>query len=201
MPKRVFVCSPLRAETSEGYAKNIQIARELTRAVLLAGHAPFTPHLWYSTHLDDTRPEQRAMGMAAGAAWLRVADEIWVYAADEFGCSAGMKKEIALAGQLSLPVRVVWMPECFAEVKVRHVADNAVREIQAQSQQNGAAQLTNKEIDDEIAAARAARQPAPPPTTTQLDTCTRCNAELPKVRRFDLCENCLALDPPTTTEA
>lgn len=119
MPKRVFVCSPLRAPTSEGYAKNLQIARELTRAVLLAGHAPYTPHLFYTEFLDDTNEQERSLGMQAGQAWLRLADEIWVFATDEESCSSGMRAEIRLAQSFSLPVRVVWMPEEFAKIAVR----------------------------------------------------------------------------------
>ena len=173
--KRIFVCSPLRAETSEGYARNLQIARELTRAVLLAGHAPYTPHLWYTSHLDDTREDQRKMGMAAGASWLRVADEIWVYAIDESECSSGMKAEILAAGKFQLSVKAVWMPECFAEVRARHLADRSFRAIQDGAQRNGTAKLTEAEIDAEIAAMRS--KFLPPCGCSWLSPSLACQAE------------------------
>lgn len=120
--RRVFVCSPLRAPSIEGFHQNRRLAKELTLAVLRAGHAPYTPHLWYSDLLDDAKPAEREKGMKAGAAWLRVADEIWVYAVGLEECSAGMKSEVQLAERLALPIRVVWMPEPFAEVRARWLA-------------------------------------------------------------------------------
>lgn len=124
-PMRVFVCSPLRAPTPEGYALNIKLARELTLAVLRAGHAPYTPHLWYSELLDDRIESERKLGMAAGAAWLRVADEIWVYADSYDQCSAGMKSEVEAAQKFALPLRVVFMPPAFEAVRTNIVMSTA----------------------------------------------------------------------------
>lgn len=122
---RIFVCSPLRAATPEALEANVSLARDLTRAVLGSGHAAFTPHLFYTPFLDDKNDVERALGMAAGAAWLRVADELWVYAENEDEVSAGMKSEILLAGRLSVPVRVVYMPPQFLAVK--HARERGVR--------------------------------------------------------------------------
>ena len=67
------------------------------------GYAPFAPHLLYPRFLDDNEPDERALGMAAGKAWLAVCDELWQWGAT---ISAGMAEEIALAHELGIPVKV-----------------------------------------------------------------------------------------------
>ncbi len=95
--KRVFVCSPYRGEV----ARNIDVAREICRAVVLAGDAPLAPHLLYPAFLDDAVGAERALGCSAGLAWLAVADEILVVGPP----TEGMEREISAANALGVPIR------------------------------------------------------------------------------------------------
>lgn len=95
------------------FACNQQRARELCHSVTLAGHAPYAPHLLFTQFLDDAKPAERALGIAAGKAFLQVCDELWFD--ERYGISTGMKAEIELAangferppfgGWKSIPVR------------------------------------------------------------------------------------------------
>jgi hypothetical protein len=110
--KRVFVCSPLKADTKEGILKNIKRAQDLCHLATINDVAPFASHAFYTLFLDDLDPVQRAQGMAAGNAWLRASHELWVWS--KLGTSAGMASEIELARSCSIPV--VFDPPCWAGV-------------------------------------------------------------------------------------
>jgi hypothetical protein len=104
--KTVFIISPLRgtpsqlekcrtdADRADLLQTNMEHAEALCHEVMTKyGHAAFAPHVFYPLFLDDRKPEERALGMAAGRAWLAKADEAWVWSRD--GISAGMLEEIA----------------------------------------------------------------------------------------------------------
>jgi hypothetical protein len=95
--KRVFVCSPYRGDV----AANVEIARAACREVLRQRDAPLAPHLHYPDLLDDEVPDERALGMSAGRAWLLAADEVLVVGP----VSPGMREEIDLARARGIPVR------------------------------------------------------------------------------------------------
>ena len=100
--KRVFVCSAYRGDV----AANVETARAACREVLRAGNAPFAPHLLYPDLLDDDVAEERALGIAAGRAWLAASHEILVVGA----ITDGMREEIAAAQALGIPVRYAATP-------------------------------------------------------------------------------------------
>jgi len=117
---RVFVCSKLRAGPGgvPSIADNIARAKRLCIVAVRAGAAPFAPHVFYpSLGLDDTRREEREMGMAAARRWLAVSDEIWVDAKDESECSQGMLSEVELARKMDFPIKIVFAPECWVKVR------------------------------------------------------------------------------------
>lgn len=114
--KRIFVCSPLRADTPAGVASNAAFAERLCRAVCDAGHAPFAAHLLYPRFLDDNDFKQREQGIAAGCAWLEAADAVWV--STRYGISSGMEHEIRYAMSRGIPV--LFNPEPFAAVTALH---------------------------------------------------------------------------------
>lgn len=113
--KRIFVCSPL----SGAIVPNIALAKDLCRAVIKAGHSPFAPHTIYTEYLDDQIQSDRQAGIECGMAWLRVADEIWVFAEEKAQCSTGMLAEMEWAEKLTIAPLVVWMPEPFLPFKGR----------------------------------------------------------------------------------
>jgi len=67
-------------------------------------NAPFGSHLLYAQDgiLDDTNPEERRLGMAAGFAWGGVADLVAVYT--DRGISGGMWKGIEVAKGRGTPI-------------------------------------------------------------------------------------------------
>jgi hypothetical protein len=67
------------------------------------GEAPFASHYLYTEVLDDDQAVQRELGMAAGFAWMQVADYVAVYC--DLGISSGMKEGIKHARQFGLEVK------------------------------------------------------------------------------------------------
>ncbi len=73
--KRIFICSPLRGNIKE----NIEKAKEYSREVVLAGHIPITPHIYFTQFLNDDDPKEREIGMEMGRKLLDICDEMWIY--------------------------------------------------------------------------------------------------------------------------
>ena len=78
-------------------ARNLAYARACMADCLARGEAPYASHLLYAQPgvLDDTKPDERALGMAAGFAWGERADATVVYT--DLGTSAGMAAGIEQA--------------------------------------------------------------------------------------------------------
>ena len=96
--RRVFICSPYRGDIE----RNVQTARDLCYAATRTGAAPFAPHSLYPQFLDDAMQDDRAAGINAGLAFMRVCDELWCPKGVE--PTEGMKHEIAYAKMLTLPI-------------------------------------------------------------------------------------------------
>lgn len=71
-------------------ARNENYARAAMADCLRRGEAPLASHLLYTQPgiLDDTKPEQRALGIRAGDAWAVHAEKTVVYY--DLGITAGM---------------------------------------------------------------------------------------------------------------
>ena len=87
----LHVCSPYRGDTK----RNKEYARKLTRAALDNGFIPVTVHLYLTEATDDTNPEERVRGMAAGMKILENCKYILI--GDRYGISEGMKAEMTFA--------------------------------------------------------------------------------------------------------
>lgn len=100
----VVLESPFSAPTPEGIQENIAYARRCIRDALDRGEAPIASHLLFTQDgiLDDTVPEERAMGMLAGWTWTRYAQRIVVYV--DRGVSKGMEKGIEVAQGYGIPI-------------------------------------------------------------------------------------------------
>ena len=94
--RRVFLCSPYRGAV----ARNVALAREAGRRILLAGDTVFVPHLYLPQMLDDDDPREREIGLRAGLAWLPFCDAV-VVAGDT---TEGMRREIAEARAMGIPI-------------------------------------------------------------------------------------------------
>ncbi len=84
--KLVIIESPYAGEVDT----NVDYARLCVRDSLKRGEAPIASHLLYTQPkvLDDNVPGERALGIAAGLAWRKVADLTAVYT--NLGISKGM---------------------------------------------------------------------------------------------------------------
>ncbi len=100
--RRVYICSPYRAENDAELDRNINYARELTRQAIESGLAPITPHLYMTQCLDEGEPWERELGMAAGEALLKGCD--FVLAGIRHGISEGMRAEIKVAEMAGIEV-------------------------------------------------------------------------------------------------
>ena len=87
----LYVCSPYRGDTK----RNKEYARKLTREALDNGFIPVTVRLYLTEATDDTNPEERVRGMAAGMKILENCKYILI--GDRYGISEGMKAEMTFA--------------------------------------------------------------------------------------------------------
>lgn len=99
MMKKVYICSPLGGNVKE----NIEQAKQYAKYALMCGMAPVVPH-FYALCLDDNKPDERAIGMAAGMALLWFCDELWV-----FGdmMTEGMQHEVDFCMNLNIKIRYI----------------------------------------------------------------------------------------------
>lgn len=108
--KKLYICSPFRAKDGKELVRNINYARELTRAAVEAHMAPITPHLYLTQCLDEEIPEERAAGLKIGLELMKTCD--FVLAGVKYGISEGMREEINTARETGAEV-----------IKVEHVGD------------------------------------------------------------------------------
>lgn len=94
----IYVCSPLRGDIE----RNINRAIGYSRFVFSSGGIPMTPHVYFTTFLDDTIPEERAAGIEMGNQLLLKCDELWAFGEK---VSEGMAAEITAAKDLCLKIR------------------------------------------------------------------------------------------------
>ena len=98
--KRVVIESPLSGD----YEGNLEYARACLRDSLLRGEAPIASHALYAQTgiLDDTKPDEREMGIQAGFEWGRSAEICVVYT--DRGISEGMERGVEWAETCGIPV-------------------------------------------------------------------------------------------------
>lgn len=94
----VIIESPYAAPTALGIELNLRYARAAARdAIVHHGESPYLSHLLFTQRgiLDDTVPDERALGIEAGLIWGAFAKRTVVYT--DRGISSGMKLGIARA--------------------------------------------------------------------------------------------------------
>ena len=101
-PRLVILESPFHAPDAAGRERFRLYALESLRDSIARGEAPLASHVLYTAALDDSIPEQRQKGIAAGLAWGRVAHATVVYA--RHGISPGMAAGIEAAREAGRPV-------------------------------------------------------------------------------------------------
>lgn len=85
--KKVYVISKYAGD----FVKNVVAAVGYCKQVIDAGFMPIASHLLYPQMLDDTIPEQRALGTAFCMALLSGCEEAWCFGKN---ISAGMAAEL-----------------------------------------------------------------------------------------------------------
>jgi len=98
--RRVYLESPYAGDVPA----NVAYARECVADCLRRGESAYASHLFFTQPgiLDDTIPEQRALGIQAGLAWAEAADATVVYI--DLGISQGMQLGIDAAEKAGRPV-------------------------------------------------------------------------------------------------
>ena len=81
---------------------NVAYAKKCALDSLARNESPMLPHLLYTQFLDDSKPGERALGIAAGLAWRKVAEASVVYC--DHSLTPGMKRGIIAAQESGLPV-------------------------------------------------------------------------------------------------
>lgn len=104
--RRVVLESPFAGDIAE----NVAYAKRCVHDCLLRGEAPIASHLLFTQPgiLDDNKPEERKLGIAAGHAWTGVADAVVVYA--DRGISKGMEAGLEAARAAGVAVEVRTLP-------------------------------------------------------------------------------------------
>lgn len=100
--RRVIIESPFAGDVEA----NIAYARRAVNDCLSRSESPIASHLLFTQPgvLNDEVPEERERGIAAGLAWLPVADAVVAYV--DRGISTGMHAAIAAAQKAGKPVEV-----------------------------------------------------------------------------------------------
>ena len=98
---RVIIKSPYSGDVE----RNLRYLRAAMADCLKRGEAPFVSHGLYTQPgvLDDTKPEERKLGMEAGFVWISAADATVVYI--DLGVTSGMTAGINVAVSLGKPIQ------------------------------------------------------------------------------------------------
>jgi hypothetical protein len=103
--KRVYIAHALSGDWRGG----VLAAKAYAFAAAKAGHLPVVPYVLMDGILDDTDPEERALGMKLDIDQLRACDEIWLCGER---LSPGMLAELDVAMECALTVlRLAQIPE------------------------------------------------------------------------------------------
>jgi hypothetical protein len=94
----VYLESPFAGDRE----RNAAYLKAAMRDSLARGEAPFASHALYVQFLDDSIPEERELGIAAGLAWGLKAEATVVYM--DLGVSPGMQRGIDAAHAVKRPV-------------------------------------------------------------------------------------------------
>ena len=100
----VILESPFAPSIRFSLLCNLAYARRCVSDSVHRGEAPIASHLLFTQPgiLDDTVPDERKLGIAAGHAWISKADATVVYM--DHGLSSGMEKGISVASFMGISI-------------------------------------------------------------------------------------------------
>lgn len=127
MMRLVIIESPYAAREGRTVEDHVTYARACLRHSLTLGEAPLASHLLYTQAgiLSDTDPAERALGIAAGLAWGKVATATIIY--HDLGITAGMHKGIEHAQRMERPIEYRELPPDYWPAELGPQHPNEVR--------------------------------------------------------------------------
>lgn len=99
----VYIASPYAGDIES----NTRFAVRCCQYAIKRGYTPLASHLLYPQMLDDSLPEERALGLAFGQTLLALCREMWVFGAH---ISSGMACEIDYAREHGIQIRYIADP-------------------------------------------------------------------------------------------
>ena len=93
MSKRIYVCSRYRADTEDGKAFNVAVAKYFSREIANDGAIPVTPHIYFPQFMDDDNEVERAYAMEVGRQMIDTCQTFVIIIIDG-KISDGMRDEI-----------------------------------------------------------------------------------------------------------
>lgn len=107
--RKVYVCSPYRADTREKIEDNVKLAESICKSIVRAGNYPVAPHLYFPQFMDDKNEAEREFGIMAGLELMKGCDEIMACLVDQY-MSEGMERELTYAANnLGIPVIITYI--------------------------------------------------------------------------------------------
>ena len=94
----VFICSPYAGEITQNACKT----RRFCQFAIEQNCIPIAPHLLFPQFLNDSEPEERALGLFMGCVLLTKCAELWVFGEK---VTDGMALEIEKAERRMIPIR------------------------------------------------------------------------------------------------
>lgn len=128
----------LESPFSGDIPRNTKYARKALRDSLMKGESPIASHLLYTQEevLDDSKEEERKLGIDAGYAWFAGADLVAVYA--DLGVSPGMLLGIERAGNAGIKIEFRYIsPEAEPAQKPSEEERKAAEELVKKLPPNG----------------------------------------------------------------
>lgn len=100
--KKVYICSPLSAETQEGRMHNMEMAKFYLVTIQRGYHCrSFASHAHLPMMLDDSIPEERETALRIGREMMKLCDALVICGQR---ISSGMKGEIQEAFRMKMEV-------------------------------------------------------------------------------------------------
>ncbi len=104
---------------AEYYQANVDAAARYSKEAMESNVIPLTPHLYFTTFLNDLNPEERKLGMDVGISWLLKSEALWVFGF----ISRGMQAEIDKALAVGIPVYIIDTKERVVLNEPAHIID------------------------------------------------------------------------------
>lgn len=101
--RRVIIESPFAGEVD----RNREYLRRLILDSLERGESPYASHGFFTHFLDDTKPEERKLGINAGLEWAKAAEAV-IYCLD-LGLSSGMLYALERHSQASRRIEIRYL--------------------------------------------------------------------------------------------